>query len=360
MSIWNRWLSSGRVRSATRRLAKDPSARRYAELVQEYAVQGSYAEAHEIANEGLKAYAGDLELKRLAERALSALREGRIRELQGSIAQAPRPALWRELCEIQLEAGRVARAEELAGDWFQQTKSGEAQYYRARARAERFFADRRRDDGLLAFEYVTQAEKVLPNDARTLRLRLQLASRCGAWTEARRALARLLELEPGDPHLEARFRTVLSLAEDSRTIEQALRDVERTGRFADEDAAEQQPSTTSGAVRPTLQMLARQSGVQGAFYVRGATALVQGPKGPTAERTARGVREVVASCRTAARRLGLGQALAVRIEGEFGTLLVSPGELGAGALWCNGTITRQHEEGLRELAGIAGRTEETE
>ena len=358
MSLFDRWLSHGRVRSAARRLAKDPSARHYAELVQEHAVQGSLADGLKIATEGLKSYPGDLELKRLADKMRQTLIEGRTRELQHELAIAPRPALWRELCEIMLEGGRVARAEELASDWYQATQSGEAQLYRARARAERFFADRRRDDGRLAFDYAEQAEKALPQDARPLKLRLQLSSRCGAWSEARRALARLLELCPGDPHLEARFRTVLTLSETSRSVDQALRDVEKSGRFADEES-EADRGSTSGSVRPMLQLLARESGVQAAFYVRGATALVQGPKGATAERTARGVREIVGSCRTAARRLGLGQAHEVRIEGDFGTLLVAPGELGAAALWCVADVTRRHEEGLRELAGAAGRAEDT-
>ena len=347
MSLFNRWLSHGRVRSAARRLAKDPSARHYAELVQEHAVQGNLDEAYKIASEGLKSYPGDIELLRLADRARQVLREGRTRELQEELAAAPRPALWRELCEIMLEAGRVARAEELASDWYQATQSGEAQNYRARARAERFFADRRRDDGRLAFEFAAQAEEALPSDVRPLRLRLQLASRCGTWSEARRALARLLEITPGDPNLEARFRTVMTLVEGSRPLEQALREIEKSGRFADEQP-EAERTTNSGSVRPMLQLLARESGVQAAFYVRGATA----------ERTARGVREIVGSCRTAARRLGLGQAHEVRVEGDFGTLLVAPGELGAGALWCAGSVTRRHEEGLRELAGAAGRAEE--
>jgi hypothetical protein len=290
------------------------------------------------------------------------LREDRTRELSKELETAPRPALWRELCEILLESGRVARAEELATDWFQNAKSGEAQYWRARARSERFFADRRRDDGRLAFDFVQSAQDLLPGDPRPLRLALDLATHCGAWTEARRALARLLELSPGDPALEARFRTVVTLAQNAKTLDQALRDVEKSGCLADEqrlnaegESASASESGGSAAVRPMLQALLKENGVQAAFYVRGGTALVQGPKGATAERTARGVREIVQSCRSAARRLGLGQAQEARLEGTFGTLLVAPGELGSGALWCSGPVTRRHEDGLRDLAGLAGK-----
>jgi hypothetical protein len=43
----------------------------------------------------------------------------------------------------------------------------------------------------------------------------------------------------------------------------------------------------------------------------------------------------------------------VRLEGDFGTLLAIPGELGSGALWIAGEVSRRHEEGLRDLAAAA-------
>jgi predicted regulator of Ras-like GTPase activity (Roadblock/LC7/MglB family) len=201
----------------------------------------------------------------------------------------------------------------------------------------------------------------MPGDVRPLKLHVELASRCGAWGEARRILARLLEHLPGDPATEARFRTVAALADTGKTVDQALREVEKTGHLAGEDGpTEPRTSATNKSIRPLLKRLIQEDGVEAAFFVRGATALVQGKKGATAERTARGVRDIVSSCRTAARKLGLGQAHEVRIEGEFGTLLVAPSEQGSGALWCLGGITRRHDECLRELAGAALNTPEEE
>ncbi len=359
MTFLNRWLTTSRVRVASKRVAKEPTARAYADLAQEYAVVGDLEEVVKATAEGLRLFPGDTELKRLEARARAMLLEGRTRELQLEIKSAPRPALWKELCEILLEAGKVARAEEVAVEWFQATKSGEAQLLRARARAERFFADRRRDDGRLAVELVESAAELMPADARPLRLHLQIASRVGAWSDARRVMARLLEHFPGDPSLEARFRTLLTLAETAKTLDQALRDVEKSGRLADDEPENVRPNA-SGSIRPLLQAMLQEPGVQAAFFVRGGTALVQGPKGATAERTARGVREIVGSCRTAARKLGLGQANEVRIEGGFGTLLVAPGEIGTGALWCSGDVTRVHEERLRDLSSAAGNMSEEE
>ncbi len=359
MSFLNRILSAGRVRTVARRLAKDPTPVGYVELAQEYAVVGDLEEVLRVTAEGLKLFPGDAELKRLSDRTRSLRVESRIRDLQQEMRGSPRPAVRKELCELLIEAGRVARAEEIAVEWHQSTKSGEAAYFRALARTERFFADRRRDDGRQAFELAKAAEEALPGDPRPVKLSLQLASRIGAWVDARRSMARLLEHFPGDPALEARFRTVAALADGAKGIDQALREVERTGRLVD-DEPEIKDAVESGNVRPMLQSLARDTGVQAVFFARGATALVQGPKGATAERAARGVREVVTGCRTAARKLGLGAAQSARLEGDFGTLVLVIGEQGSSAMWCDGPANPRHEEGLRQLAGAASMSTNTE
>ena len=364
MKILKDWLGGGRVRDAKRRLANDPSARGYAELAHEHALAQDLETALKVASEGLRAYPGDAELNRLAGLYRQLTLEDRTKRLTRELESAPRPALWREMCETLLEAGRLVRAEESAAEWFRATQSGEAQYYRARARSERFFADRRRDDGRLAFEFAESAQQLMPDDVRPLDLHAKLAARAGVWGEARKDLARLLELMPGDPILESRFRMAVAMFERPKSIDQALREVEMTGRLADEVGAQGGKQGNKGAeapdaaaapaqARPLLQTIARVPGVQAAFFLRGSTALVQGPKGPTAERTARSVREILHASRAAARRLGLGQATEVRMEGDFGTLLALPGELGAGALWIAGEVTRRHEEGVRDIAAAA-------
>lgn len=355
MRLIQRWLASGKVRSASRRLADDPNARHYAELAQLYAMQGSLNDALEVATEGLRAYPKDPELRRLFDRTRQMLREGRTRELTEALASSPRPAVWRELVELMLEDGRVPRAEEIAGEWFQATKSAEAAYWRARARAERYFVDRHREDGRVALELAQSAREAMPSDERPLRLMLEVFCRVGAWSDARRVLARLLEVCPGEPYLEARFRTVASLVARSKDLEACLREVERTGRFADEagESSGGPPQNAGLTVRPLLQALTRERGVLASFYVRGQTALVQGPRGYTAERTARGVGEILSASRTAGRKLGLGQALEVRLEGSFGTLVMAPGEMGAGAVWMEGTqLSRKLEQGLQDLSSL--------
>ncbi|MCY2961603.1 MAG: hypothetical protein NTY35_15685 [Planctomycetota bacterium] len=359
MSFLNRIMSAGRVRTAARRVAKEPTPTAYAELAQEYAVAGDVEEVLRVTAEGLRLFPGDVELKRLGERTRSLRLESRIRELQQELRSAPRPAVRKELCELLIEAGRVARAEEVANEWHQSTKSGESAYYRALARTERFFADRRRDDGRQAYDLVKAAEDALPGDPRPVRLMLQLCSRLGAWSDARRSIARLLEHFPGDPALEARFRTVVALSDGSKGIDQALREVERSGRLVD-DEPEKKEAPESGNVRPMLQSLVKEPGVQAAFFTRGSTALVQGPKGATAERAARGVREVVGGCRAAARKLGLGAAQSARLEGDFGTLVLVIGEQGSAAVWCDGPSNNRHEESLRQLAGAASAAGNTE
>jgi predicted regulator of Ras-like GTPase activity (Roadblock/LC7/MglB family) len=368
MKLFKHWFASGRVRDAKKRLAANTTAQGYAELAQEHALTKDLSQALAVIEEGMSAFPGDPELRRMSSMLRQLGFEDRMRALSREIDTAPRPALWREMCEMMLDAGRLVRAEESAAEWYQHTQDGEAMYYRARARAERFFADRRRDDGRMAYEYADLAEKLLEDDSRPLDLRAEIAARAGAWGEARRDLARLLELRPGDQGIEARFRMAVSMFDGPKSIDQAFREVERSGRLAEEGREKKiqdqvvesdegdESSATPSRARPLLQQVSRIPGIQAAFYLRGSTALVQGPKGPTAERTARTVREILGVSRSAARRLGLGHAEEIRVEGEQGTLMLLPGELGSAALWIGGEVNRRHEEGLRNISIAANST----
>lgn len=352
-----RLISRTRARQASKKLAQDPSVENYIELARSCATAGRLEEARQVCEEGLQVHPGNGELRRLSDRATELLREDRIRDLSRDLARAPRPALWRELCELFLQSGRPGRAEQMADDWFAATSEPESQLYRAQVAVERFYSDRRREDGMRAFELYDEAQRMMPGDERPLRGRLELASRCGAWLDVRTTVARLLELHPGDPQLEGRFRSVCSLAERSPGVEQALRQVELTGRFVDDEQEnEQGPAVRS--VRPELQGLTAEAGVKAAFYVRGGTALVQGPKGATAERMARSVRELVGAARMSARRLGLGRALDLRIEGSFGTVLLAAGDVGGAALWCEGSVPPRLEQRVTELSRVVTNAKE--
>ena len=349
--MFDRILKRGRVKTASRRLASEPSVKNYVLLAQAYASVGQLGEVAKVCEEGLSLFVGSTELRRLKERSMTLRREDRVRELMRVLKESPRPALWKELCEIQLEAGQVDRSEQAAQEWFEATGEAEALYLQAKARTERYFSDRRRDDARRALELASKCARLWPGDPRPMRLRLSIFARCGAWHDARTSLARLLELHPGDPALEARFRTVASLAEKPKSLDQALREVERTGEFVD-DVIVGENSVASGSVRPLLQEISAEPGVNAAFYVRGGTALVQGPKGATAERYARGVRELVSSGRSTARRLGLGNPIEVQFEGEFGCLTIRSGTSAAAALWTTELPARAHLSALADVASF--------
>ncbi len=349
MSFVQKLVSRRRLRDTRKRLAKSPSAAGYVELASAHAQAGELDEARRVCAEGEGLFRGNPGLQRIARRVRELQLEDRTRQLSRELREAPRPALYRELCDLLLESGRLERAEECATQWFEANGEGQAQLMRARARLERFLADRRRTDGRVALELCDAAEKLLPRDPGPLELRLHLCLRIGAWTEARSMVTRLLEISPGDPVFEARFRALSSVLDGAPSVEKALRDVERTGALIDDDPGlEQAPDSRS--IRPMLKELVALEGVHAAVYERGSTALVQGPKGATAERTARAVRDVVKGSRAAARRLGLGQAFEVVIEGEFGSLVLAPGEMGAAALWCTVPVRKTHLQGVAELA----------
>ena len=351
MSLLNNILSGGRLRACSKQVAQNPSAKNYARLANELARRGNYREVVRTCEEGLELNPNDPELTRLIRRVAAIEREGRMRELLSLLSSSPRPALWRETCDLLIESGRFPRAEEVATDWHKRTGDGEAVLYRARARSERFFADRRSEDGRVAYQLCLAARDQMPDDERVLRLRAKLGMRCGAWADLRKTLARLLELRPGDPSLEARFRTVIARGDETRTIEQALHDVEMTGLLEDDAPVEDRAEGNTSGVRPVLQKMTDGEGIQAAFFVRGGTALVQGPKGATAERCARAMRDMIQATRSAARRMGLGQATELMIEGDFGHVVCVPRETGSAALWADRTISSREQDLLRDLAG---------
>ena len=354
MSLLQRILSGSRLKDARKRLAGDPSARNYLALAQEHARLGEMAEVARVCGEALELLGAHSELQRLCDRARALLIEKRTRALTRELRDAPRPGIYKELSELLMQSGRIERAEEVAFEWFTATGEGNAQLQRAQARHARYLADRSREDGRLNYELLESDEKLLPRDARPLRERIDLVCAVAAWRDARKTVSQLLELTPGDSGLEARFRTYNGLADAAPTFDAALREVERTGTLALEARAHGSPAVGGSKIRPTLQMLAAQPGVQAAMFERGATALVQGPKGATAERTARAVREIATKSRTTARRLGLGATLEIELEGAFGSVLIAPGEQGSAALWTNQSgVSERFRSTLLELAGAA-------
>lgn len=352
MSLIQKFLSRGRVRSLSKQVAKNPTARNYVVLAQEHARLSNFKEVIRVCEEGEALHPGNVELTRMLGRVGALEREGRMRELQRLLSTCARPALWREACELLTQSANFERAEEQAREWFVQTNDAEAQLYMALARSERFFADRQREDGSQAFTYCMAAKSAMPDDERVLRCQWRLTSSIGAFGEARKALARLLELHPGDPELEASFRSMLSRDGESRSVEDALRMVERTGQLVD-DVEPPAAVRGSASARPVLQTLEAPDYVHAAFYVRGGTALVQGPRGATAERCARSMREIIQATSGISRRLGLGGAIDVQVEGDFGVLTAVPGEMGASALWATKAANKNERLLLSELAGSA-------
>lgn len=360
MSLVDRFLTQKRVRAARAKLADEPSVANYLALASELARNEELDSAIKVCEEGLGLFHASEPLRHMVSRLRQLSLEGRTRELSRELREAPRPALWREMCELQISAGRFDRAEEFAQEWYAADKDPQALFLHARARSERFFVDRGREDGQGAWELLERCEGKLPEPEPLLRLRLKLAACVGAWGAAERCVAALLELVPGDPELEARYRTLQSQKEGAPDFHSALRAVEKSGLFADESQEgegpegaldESLPANTS--IRPMLQALADEALVKAALFTKGSTALVQGLSGATAERMARGVREVVQASRMTARRLGLGQALEIQVEGSFGSLLVVPAEQGAGAVWRDGPVLEAHQ---RYMSGLVGRT----
>jgi len=343
------------VRRAQRRLACHPSPLGYSALAREHALEGGLTDALRVCEEGLSAFPGSGELVQLAGRVRAQQRHERLRELRRELADAPRPALWRELAEASLDAGQLDRAEAACQSGLAAGGDGELALVLAQVRLKRFLEDRNLVGGRLAFDAMEAAVRALSADARPLRLGVALASRVGAWEEARRLAQRLLEVEPGDPALEACYRSLEDRAAGAPSVEAALREVERTGSLH-KSQSQGRSQLGLGDLRPLLVRMAAEQGVHAAMYLRGGTALVQGVRGMGAERSARAARSVIRSGRKAARRLGLGPLGSVRVDSaRDGSWSIAAGERDAGVLWCEGEPGAWQESALADLAGSDAR-----
>lgn len=358
MNFLVRLAGRGRVRAARRDLARDPSPLSYVRLVRACAAVGLVREARSVCEEGLEAFSGSAELKRMVRRARRAEHEQRLAQLRVELDAAPRPALWRETGDILLETGQLEEAARHAGEWSAAVGDSEAHLFEARVGVECFFTDRSRSAGAAALARMDALERELPAEPRLWALRLRMASAIGAWGDARRCAAQLLRLQPGNQDMEARFRWLDGMADGARDPEQALLQVERTGELNREPSDDQEQRAPTTNVHDLLGRLVSGPAVEAAFYLRGATALVKGARGATAERSARAVQSVLQTSRTTARRLGLGQVYRIKLEGDFGTLAIAPGEVDAGAVWSRGVLPAGAEQGLLNIAGIDAPTAE--
>ena len=178
-----------------------------------------------------------------------------------------------------------------------------------------------------AFQSVTSARARFRATA-PLRLQFEIARRCGAWEAARRALARLLELMPVTRFWRLASAGFLNCAHSKPSSA-------RSWTWSDPGSSWTTSPRRLGPsiVVPAAGAQAARVGSGGPRRLRGNTALVQGARGPTADRTARAVREVLKASQASARRMALGRALEIRVEGSFGALTLKPGSRGASAAW---------------------------
>src|SRR5262249_55573263 len=133
MKLFGRMLAQPRIRAARQQLAQDPSPRNYLALASEHARVGEFDEVERVCAEALAVHPAHAELTRLRDRSRALACEDRTRELSRELREAPRPGLYRELCEVLLAGGRIERAEECAQEWF--ASSGDAQALLVRAQA---------------------------------------------------------------------------------------------------------------------------------------------------------------------------------------------------------------------------------
>jgi hypothetical protein len=352
--LWAGGASARGARGAARRVAEDPSAQNYLALAQESVQRGETARVEAVCHEALALHPDHPALKSMLARAKRMRLDERARQLQAELAEAPRPALWRELVEIELGAGRCGRAEALAARWYETAPSAQAQAHRALAALRTFQESALPVDARRAWDLAGLAAEESSGDGLAHEVRAELARMVGAHAAERAALARLIEASPGQPELEARYREALARVGGQGTFTAALDAVTRGGVVTPRSPSHPQEreveAATLAGVRPRLKELVTTSQAAFASFHRGGTALVQGASGPTADRTARGVRDLVRAGRDGARRLGLGPVRGVRVLGAHGDLAVRISSSTAAGVWSRGQLGPRELSELEALA----------
>lgn len=345
-----RWFSRTRIRQARRELSTGSSPSAYLRLARELHFSGTLDEAAEVCEEGLRAYPGHLELGRLNSRVARERLQDRVRALREQIELGPRPALYRELTQHLLELGEPTEAAHVARRWEQTSRDPEAYLALAEAHVARYRERCLRPDGQEALDALSEARRRMPRDSRPLRAQQGLWIELRLFKEAKAATAELLQMLPGDVQLEQEFRWLKSQPEVPMDVARALAEAEASGlhvRESQSSPAENGPRD----VREELRGLTEAPGVRAALYLRGSTALIQGPRGATAERCARAIKNTLQSSRAASLRLGLGQLETVHVSGDFGTLEYLCGRGDAAALWSEQRITERQRADLADLTG---------
>lgn len=345
-----RWFSRTRIRHARRELSTGASPSAYLRLARELHMCDELDEAAGVCEEGLRGYPGHLELARLSARVARERLHDRVRVLREQIEVGPRPALYRELVDHLLELGDMPQAANAARRWEQTSRDPEAYLALARANVARYRERSVRAFGNEAFEALEEARRHMPRDSRPLRLMQALWMDLGMFAEARSATAELLQMLPGDVQLEQDFRWLKSQPDQGLDSSRALAEAESRGldqRASVKPRGEQSPRD----VREELRALADDAGVRAALYLRGSTALIQGPRGATAERCARAIKHTLQSSRGAALRLGLGQLESVHVSGDFGNLEYLCGRGDAAALWSEVPVNDRQRAEMADLTG---------
>lgn len=355
MSFLSRIFLFSRHKSAARRVALDPSPENYLALAHQSVVRGKHVRVEAICQEALAMFPEHSELLQVSRRAVHIRLNERVRQLEKELAVAPRPALWSELFEAHMEVGRFVRASQVARRWRKVGGAGEALYLESRGSLGAFLAGGILEDGALAWSLGQRAASALPIDPRPLETLITLCRRVEAHAERQTLLARLLELRPGQPELESAFRDARQQSAGAPPIQRALENFTRRGCMAEE--AECAPLLASGGgstVRSLLKTLARGEGVRVATYHRGGTALVQGLTGPSADRTARAVRDCARKTRELSARVGLGRFEALCVEGSGEMVLLSADKVGLASLWCAAQSGQEMAIKLDHLAQQGG------
>lgn len=331
MKVWKE------LRQLERRVREEPAPNTFVDLGQVYINLDMHEKARQVAAAGLALFPRANELRQLHDCARRGIRQKRAAELRAKVTRSPSQNDYRELAQLLVEVGDTASLHAVCQEWNVRFPDDPGCWLLlGQTRLANFYRDLSAREGHEAARCLQRVLRMQPADPQARRLLAELLYRIGAVRVAQRHLRELLAHDAGNQQIAALLAYVSTLEDHGDDLQGLLAEVEQHGSLRHPPMPTRPPTGDDGGlagVRDGLSHVAEMPGVSKAAFIRGAKALVKGAIRDGRDPFLRSARVIARSAHRFARKVDIGSATKMIVEGPFGRICVCVyGEVLAAAL----------------------------
>ena len=320
MKVWRE------LKRLEQRVRTEPAPNAFVDLGQVHINLDMHAKAERIAEDGLALFPRSDELRQLLECARRGGRRKRTEELRARLLRAPSPAAYAELAAVQVELGDRAGLQQTCQEWNLRFPGDAGSWLvLARAHLVNYYRDLTVREGAEAIRCLERALHIQPDDVATRTMFAELLYRIGAVQLAAKHLQRVLRAAPGDATATGLLIHLSGLADQGGDVQLLLEDVQRHGALRHPTPAAAAPRAADeslAGVRSGLAQVSDIAGVRKVAFIRGSKAMVKGAIRDGKDPFLRVARVVAKAAQRFARRLDIGHANKLVVDGRFGHVCV--------------------------------------